>query len=170
MANDSNQKKQYKNIIARRSRFMAMILRRIDDFVVSSRLVINNPRPNLRLARLNLRSTSILSVLSLYSLFLSMMSSFLGLPSFCLIILYRFPDRISYSSCCGKSDLRESFQDNILFAHDMLLQLLSIHLIHCMHQKTVFHLWPFPDHLQTNRVLHRILSEFWLFLFASASV
>ena len=64
--------------------FIAMTLRTIDALVVSSLFVSNRPRPNLRFARLNLRSTSILSVLSLYAAFFSALlsASFFGLPSF----------------------------------------------------------------------------------------
>ena len=38
--------------------FIAITLRTIEILVVSSRLVCNKPRPNLRFATLNLRSTS----------------------------------------------------------------------------------------------------------------
>ena len=70
-----------KNIAVRRSMFIAITDRSIEASVVFFSLVYSKPRPNLRLARLNLRSTSIRSVLSLYSVFLSVSSCF-GLPSF----------------------------------------------------------------------------------------
>lgn len=70
-----------KNIAARRSTFIAITERIIDASVVLFSLVYSKPRPNLRFARLNLRSTSIRSVLSMYSIFLSAVCC-LGLPSF----------------------------------------------------------------------------------------
>ena len=49
--------KKRKNIAARRLMFIAITLRTIEVLAVSSRFVSNKPRPNLRFAILNLRST-----------------------------------------------------------------------------------------------------------------
>ena len=59
----------------------AMIDKAIELLVVVSSFAVIKPRPYLRFAKLNARSTSILSLLSMYSCFLSTLLSFLGRPS-----------------------------------------------------------------------------------------
>ena len=70
MKNERVNLRRRKSIAASRSMFIAITLRAIDAFVVSSLFVSSRPRPNLRFARLNFRSTSIRSVLSWYAVFL----------------------------------------------------------------------------------------------------
>lgn len=53
----------------------------VELLVVVSNFAVIKPRPYLRFAKLNARSTSILSLLSMYSCFLSTLLSFLGRPS-----------------------------------------------------------------------------------------
>ena len=77
--------------------FIAMMLRTTDALVVSSLFVSSSPRPNLRFARLNFRSTSIQSVLSIYAIFFSALlsASFFGLPS--LLPERRMPCSLQYT-------------------------------------------------------------------------
>lgn len=58
-----------------------MIDKAIELLVLVSNFAVIKPRPYLRFAKLNARSTSILSLLSMYSCFLSTLLSFLGRPN-----------------------------------------------------------------------------------------
>ena len=74
-------KKEFKNAERTFLRFSSRIDMATTCSVVIWSFVIISPKPHLRLARLNLRSTSTRSQISVYSSFRSTTASFLGLPS-----------------------------------------------------------------------------------------
>ena len=145
--------------------FIAMMLRTIEDLVVSSLFVSNRSRPNLRFARLNFRSTSIGRY---YPDRRSFSQPCCPHPSSAFQVSCR---KAGCRNCCnkkclhycGKFDQRERAPDNARCASYNLQSLFSKQHSHCRHQRRASQFCTFRFHPQIDPAWIRTQPEILLF-------